>query len=89
MKLASVRKAAYAAWNRAGLCRSVSRPQAWYRYGAEVIETSAGIEISGHAVADTETLIAPLRALGWTIDDSTGLVLITATEAPVVARMAA
>ena len=89
MSLTSVRKAAYAAWNRAGLCRSVSRPQAWYRYGAEVIETSAGIEISGHVIANTDALIAPLRALGWTIDESTGHVLIVATEAPVVARMAA
>lgn len=89
MNLASVRKAAYAAWNRAGLCRSMSRPQAWYRYGAEIIETPAGLEISGHVIADTEALVAPLRALGWTIDASTGPVLITATEAPVVARMAA
>lgn len=89
MKLANVRKAAYAAWNRAGLRRSTSRPQAWYRYGAEITETPAGIEISGHVIADTEALIAPLRALGWTIDASTGPVLITATEAPVVARMAA
>lgn len=89
MKLAAIRRTAYAAWNRAALCRSVSRPQAWYRYGAEITETSAGVEISGHAVVDTEALVAPLRALGWTIDASTGPVLITATEAPVVARMAA
>lgn len=89
MTLAAIRKAAYAAWNRAGLCRSVSRPQAWYRYGAEITQTSAGIEISGHVIANTEALVAPLRALGWTIDDSTGPVLIVATEAPVVARMAA
>lgn len=62
MSLARARSKVYAAWRRAGLRRGC-RPEAWYRYGAEVVATARGIEISGHVAADLPALIGALAGV--------------------------
>jgi hypothetical protein len=75
MTLRSIRARVYALWRRAGLTRS-TRPGAWYRYGAEVIATARGIEISGHAVADLAALLAPLTTAGIRVATVDGFAVI-------------
>jgi len=74
--LSKIRAKVYALWKRAGLSRSCSRVGAWYRYGAEVIATARGIEISGHVIADRAALFAPLVAAGFVVADVDGFAVI-------------